>query len=103
MLTEDTLGEFVNDKEPGLPLVCRAFSARSALKSISRGDSRAGTGIGAPRDGEGGEGVGDEAESEPSSGGVGGPDRALAGTDFERNLGIGSAEGAGDAWNVGPA
>lgn len=25
------------------------------------------------------------------------------GTDLEKSLGIGSAEGAGDAWNVGPA
>lgn len=39
-----------------------------------------------------------EPESELSSGGgVGGPTRALAGTERERNLGMGKAEGAGDA------
>jgi hypothetical protein len=26
-----------------------------------------------------------------------------SGTDFEKKLGIGKADGAGDAWNVGPA
>jgi hypothetical protein len=32
------------------------------------------------------------------------PLRALeSGTDLEKKLGIGKAEGAGDAWNVGPA
>jgi hypothetical protein len=29
--------------------------------------------------------------------------RGLAGTDLERNLGIGRADGAGEAWKVGPA
>jgi len=28
---------------------------------------------------------------------------ATLGTDFEKNLGTGSEEGAGEAWNVGPA
>lgn len=44
------------------------------------------------------------AESELlSGGGVGGPGAVFAGTDLERNLGMGKAEGAGEAWNVGPA
>jgi hypothetical protein len=51
-----------------------------------------------------GDGVGDEPESDSSSGGgVGGAARVLAGTDLDRNLGTGSADGAGEAWNVGPA
>lgn len=90
--------------EGGLQFTFLAFSARSALNSKSRGEfwcEREGIGIGAPREGDG---EGDEPESEPSSGGgVGGPVCVLGGTDFERNLGIGRAEGAGEAWNVGPA
>lgn len=51
-----------------------------------------------------GDGEGEDPESEPSSGGgVGGPDCVFAGTDLERNLGIGRADGAGEAWKVGPA
>jgi hypothetical protein len=51
-----------------------------------------------------GDGVGEEPESDSSSGGgVGGATRVLAGTDLDKNLGIGSADGAGDAWKVGPA
>lgn len=52
-----------------------------------------------------GEGVG-LAESEPellSGGGVGGLPAVFAGTERDRNLGIGKAEGAGEAWKVGPA
>lgn len=56
------------------------------------------------RDGEGGDGVGEEAESEPSSGGgVGMPVRGFAGTDLERNLGMGSLLAAGDALKEAPA
>jgi len=56
------------------------------------------------REGELGERLGELAESEQSSGGgVGGHVWAFAGTERERNLGIGRAEGAGEAWNVGPA
>lgn len=72
---------------------------------MSKGESssRVGTGIGA-RDGDAGDGLGEAAESELSSGGgVGGPERVFAGTDLDRNLGIGRAEGAGEAWKVGPA
>lgn len=44
------------------------------------------------------EGLGELAESEPGSeGGDGGLRRVFAGTDRERNLGIGSADGAGEA------
>jgi hypothetical protein len=51
-----------------------------------------------------GDGVGEEPESDSSSGGgVGGAARVLAGTDLDRNLGTGSADGAGEAWKVGPA
>jgi hypothetical protein len=50
-----------------------------------------------------GDGIGEEESSELSSGGVGGRAMVLAGTDLERNLGIGSADGAGEAWKVGPA
>jgi len=89
--------------EAGRPWLPLALSAASALKSRSNGDCslRGGTATGA-REGEA-EGLG-EAESELSSGGgVGGPARVLAGTERERNLGIGRAEGAGEAWKVGPA
>jgi hypothetical protein len=56
------------------------------------------------REGEAAKEFGEPAESELSSGGgVGGSIRDLAGTDLDRNLGMGSAEGAGDAWKVGPA
>lgn len=48
------------------------------------------------REGDG-DGDGIDAESESTSGGVGGPARVFAGTDFERNLGMGSADGAGEA------
>jgi hypothetical protein len=34
---------------------------------------------------------------------VGGSIRDLAGTDRDRNLGMGRADGAGEAWKVGPA
>lgn len=45
-----------------------------------------------------GDDEGEEPESDVSSGGgVGGPMRAFAGTDLERNLGFGKAEGAGEA------
>jgi hypothetical protein len=82
-----------------------ARSARSALKRRSNGESslRGGTGIGA-REGDAARGLGEPEDSELSSGGgVGGSIRDLAGTDLERNLGIGSADGAGEAWKVGPA
>jgi hypothetical protein len=87
----------------GLKVMFLALSALSALKSISRGESswRAGMAMGA-RDGEG---VG-LAVSEPellSGGGVGGLPAVFAGTERDRNLGMGKAEGAGDAWKVGPA
>jgi hypothetical protein len=50
------------------------------------------------RDGEAAREPGESAESELSSGGgVGGSIRALAGTDLERNLGMGRADGAGEA------
>lgn len=84
-----------NDAKGVLPVTCFAFSALSALKSISKGESwcRGGIGIGARE----GEGVGEEPESEPSSGGgVGGLCRAFAGTDLDKNLGIGRADAAGD-------
>ena len=71
---------------------------------MSSGESswRAGMAIGA-RDGDG-DGLGEFAESELlSGGGVGGPEPVFAGTERERNLGIGKAEGAGEAWKVGPA
>jgi hypothetical protein len=56
------------------------------------------------REGEAAKELGEPAESELSSGGgVGGSMRDLAGTDLDRNLGMGSAEGAGEAWKVGPA
>lgn len=56
------------------------------------------------REGESGDRLGELAESELSSGGgVGGPGLDFAGTERERNLGIGRAEGAGEAWKVGPA
>ena len=87
----------------GLQCTFLAFSSLSALNNRSRGELcwRVGIGIGAPRDGDG---DGEEAESEPSSGGgVGGPVWVLGGTDLERNFGMGRADGAGDAWNVGPA
>jgi hypothetical protein len=55
------------------------------------------------RDGEG-EGLGELAESELlSGGGVGGPGAVFAGTDLDKNLGMGKADGAGEAWKVGPA
>ncbi len=51
-----------------------------------------------------GDGDGEDAESEHSSrGGVVGATRAFVGTDLERNLGMGRADGAGEAWKVGPA
>jgi hypothetical protein len=86
-------------------VTCLARSARSALKRRSNGESslRGGTGMGG-REGEAVKELGDPAESELSSGGgVGGSMRDLAGTDLDKNLGMGSAEGAGDAWKVGPA
>jgi hypothetical protein len=56
------------------------------------------------REGEAPRGLGEPPDSELSSGGgVGGSIRVLAGTDRERNLGMGRAEGAGEAWKVGPA
>jgi hypothetical protein len=82
----------------GLKVVFLAFSALSALNSMSSGESswRAGIAIGA-RDGEG-DGLGELAESELlSGGGVGGPGTVFAGTDLDKNLGIGKAEGAGEA------
>lgn len=87
----------------GLRAMFLALSALSALKSISSGESswRAGMAMGA-RDGEG-DGL---AESEPellSGGGVGGLAAVFAGTERDRNFGIGRAEGAGEAWKVGPA
>ena len=88
----------------GLNVVFLARSALSALNSMSRGESswRAGIAIGA-REGEG-DGLGELSEPELlSGGGVGGPGTVFAGTDLDRNLGIGKAEGAGEAWNVGPA
>ena len=87
----------------GPPKLVLALSAASAWKSKSSGDCslRGGRATGA-REGEA-EGLG-EAESELSSGGgVGGPARVFAGTERERNLGMGRAEGAGEAWKVGPA
>jgi hypothetical protein len=81
-----------------------ALSALSALNNISSGESswRAGMAIGA-RDGDG-DGLGEFAESELlSGGGVGGPEPVFAGTERDRNLGMGKAEGAGEAWKVGPA
>lgn len=94
-----------NWEDAGLPFPCLARSARSALKSRSNGESslRGGTGIGA-REGEAAREFGDPEEFELlSGGGVGGSIRDLAGTDLERNLGIGRADGAGEAWKVGPA
>ena len=95
------------DKESGagggLQCTLRALSSLSALNNRSSGElcRREGIGMGAPRDGDG---EGEEAESEPSSGGgVGGPECVLGGTDLERNFGMGRAEGAGEAWKVGPA
>jgi hypothetical protein len=85
--------------DAGLPFTFLARSARSALNKRFNGESslRWGTGIGA-RDGEAASGLGEPAESELSSeGGVGGSIRVLAGTDLDRNLGIGRAEGAGEA------
>jgi len=56
------------------------------------------------REGEAARGLGELPDSELSSGGgVGGSMRVLAGTERERNFGMGSAEGAGEAWKVGPA
>jgi hypothetical protein len=56
------------------------------------------------REGDAARGLGEPLESELSSGGgVGGSIRDFAGTDRERNLGIGRADGAGEAWKVGPA
>lgn len=72
---------------------------------MSSGESsfRVGIRIGG-REGDPGDGLGELAESELSSGGgVGGPGPVFAGTERERNLGIGKAEGAGEAWKVGPA
>lgn len=91
--------------EGGLAMACLARSARSALKRTSRGESslRACAWMGA-REGELGERLGEFVESKLSSGGgVGGQVWGLAGTERERNLGMGRAEGAGEAWNVGPA
>lgn len=90
--------------EPGLKVVFLALSALSARNNMSSGESswRVGMAMGA-REGEG-EGLSEPAESELlSGGGVGGPGAVLAGTDLDRNLGIGKADGAGEAWNVGPA
>jgi hypothetical protein len=56
------------------------------------------------REGEPAKELGEPADSELSSGGgVGGSILDLAGTDLDKNLGIGRAEGAGEAWKVGPA
>lgn len=93
------LGETIgNEADDGLQLTFLALSARSALNNRSSGEfwaEREGIGIGAPRDGDG---EGEEPESEPESGGgVGGPVWVLGGTDLERNLGMGSEEGAGEA------
>jgi hypothetical protein len=56
------------------------------------------------REGDPAKELGEPVESELSSGGgVGGSMRDLAGTDRDKNLGMGRAEGAGEAWKVGPA
>ena len=50
------------------------------------------------REGEAGEGLVEPTESELSSGGgVNGPALVFAGTDLDKNLGIGRADGAGEA------
>jgi hypothetical protein len=56
-------------------------------------------------EGDGGDGVGEEGSSDVSSRGVGGLAKGaiFAGTDRDRNEGIGKAEAAGDAWKAGPA
>lgn len=84
-----------------LALRVRAFSARSARKKNSRGDSSVrGTDVGL-----GGLASSDSTDGEerPCSGldvtfGLGESTSALL-----KKLGIGSAEGAGDAWKVEPA
>lgn len=81
-----------------------SFSALSARKKKSSGDSSRVslstpdlfTGVGLSESVGGGEGSG--LKSLP-----GGATPGESGTDFAMKLGIGSEEGAGEAWNVAPA
>jgi hypothetical protein len=54
------------------------------------------------REGVNGDGEGGDPESELSSEMFGFP-RAFAGTDLDKNLGMGRADGAGDALKLAPA